>query len=125
MLPKSIEQLPPAVAAAFRTRPERFMPFTETLINGQKVQSGSSSAWRGFASKEGSCVCELLGTSQISSRSSVCKRWSVLVVASEGTKASNGQRQLPKLARLRHANCAARCPLSGVTRKTCAHAEFF
>jgi hypothetical protein len=29
------------------------------------------------------------------------------------------------LARLRHANCIERCPLSGVTRKTCAHAEFF
>jgi hypothetical protein len=29
------------------------------------------------------------------------------------------------LARLRHANCIERCPLSGVTRKTFAHAEFF
>src|ERR1700682_5678319 len=29
------------------------------------------------------------------------------------------------LARLRHANCSERCPLSGVTRKACAHAEFF
>jgi len=29
------------------------------------------------------------------------------------------------LARLRHADCIERCPLSRVTRKTCAHAEFF
>ena len=26
---------------------------------------------------------------------------------------------------LRYANCIERCPLSEVTRKTCAHAEFF
>jgi len=26
---------------------------------------------------------------------------------------------------LGHANCTERCPVSGVTRKTCAHAEFF
>ena len=31
----------------------------------------------------------------------------------------------PEMARLRHANCIERCPLSEVTRKTCAHAEFF
>jgi hypothetical protein len=29
------------------------------------------------------------------------------------------------LALLRHANCIERCPLSGVTRKTFAQAEFF
>jgi hypothetical protein len=28
-------------------------------------------------------------------------------------------------ARLRHANCIEQCPLSGVTRKTFAHTEFF
>jgi hypothetical protein len=29
------------------------------------------------------------------------------------------------VAPLRHADCIEQCPLSGVTRKTFAHAEFF
>jgi hypothetical protein len=29
------------------------------------------------------------------------------------------------LALLRHADCIGQCPLSGVTRKTFAHIEFF
>ena len=33
--------------------------------------------------------------------------------------------ECPHLARLRHANSTERCPLSGVTRNTFAHAEFF
>jgi hypothetical protein len=36
-----------------------------------------------------------------------------------------GAQRLCALARLRHADCIERCPLSGVTQKTCAHAEFF
>jgi hypothetical protein len=32
---------------------------------------------------------------------------------------------LPPLAPLRHADCIEQCPLSGVTRKTCVHVEFF
>jgi hypothetical protein len=32
---------------------------------------------------------------------------------------------LPLLALLRHADCIGQCPLSGVTRKTFAHIEFF
>jgi hypothetical protein len=31
----------------------------------------------------------------------------------------------PEVARLRHADCIEQCPLSEVTRKTCAHVEFF
>jgi len=31
----------------------------------------------------------------------------------------------PQLAPLRHADCIEQCPLSGVTRKTFAHTEFF
>ena len=31
----------------------------------------------------------------------------------------------PSLARLRHGDCSAQCPLSGVTRKTFAQTEFF
>jgi len=34
-------------------------------------------------------------------------------------------RGCPPLAPLRHADCIEECPLSGVTRKTFAHAEFF
>src|SRR5450631_1306808 len=35
------------------------------------------------------------------------------------------KRTLPLLARLRHADCIEECPLSGATRKTFAHTEFF
>ena len=31
----------------------------------------------------------------------------------------------PFMAPLRHADCVDRCPLSGATRKTFAHTEFF
>ena len=31
----------------------------------------------------------------------------------------------PELAPLRHADCIGKCPLSGATRKTFAHIEFF
>ena len=36
-----------------------------------------------------------------------------------------GAQRLSALAPLRHADCIEQCPLSGVTRKTFAHSEFF
>jgi hypothetical protein len=33
--------------------------------------------------------------------------------------------ELPQMAPLRHADCIGQCPLSGVTRKSFAHTEFF
>src|SRR6202022_141825 len=36
-----------------------------------------------------------------------------------------GAQRLSALAPLRHADCIGQCPLSGVTRKTFAHTEFF
>ena len=46
--------------------------------------------------------------------------YSINVVFLAITKAAS-----PLLARLRHAGCIEQCPLSGVTRKTFAHTEFF
>jgi hypothetical protein len=54
-----------------------------------------------------------------------CRNDYRIQVLARGDEMIEQERRLRPLAPLRHADCIEQCPLSGVTRKTFAQAEFF